>query len=174
MTDIELKQLVRDIPDFPKEGILFKDITTLISDASGLKSAISKMAAPFKDQQVDYVVGTEARGFIFGPAIALELGAGFVPVRKPNKLPGKTIQAEYDLEYGTDKLEIHDGAIAEGSKVLLVDDLLATGGTIGATKDLVEQCKAEVIGISFLIELTFLDGRKNINDIPVYSVIKYD
>lgn len=173
MNPEELKQIIRDIPNFPKEGIVFKDITTLLQDKDALKAAIELMAEPFKGQQIDYIVGTEARGFIFAPAMALILDAGFVPARKPGKLPAETHCIEYDLEYGTDKLEIHKGAFPEGAKVLLVDDLLATGGTIAATRKLVEQAGGEVVGFSFLIELGFLNGKDKLGDLPIHSLICY-
>ncbi len=173
MNPEELKKIIRDIPDYPKEGILFKDITTLLSDAEGLKSAIELMTEPFLGLEIDYIVGTEARGFIFAPAMAVTLGAGFIPARKPGKLPAETLRVEYDLEYGTDSLEIHKDSFPAGAKVLLVDDLLATGGTIVATKKLVEDAGGEVVGCSFLIELDFLKGREKLDETKVHSVLKY-
>jgi adenine phosphoribosyltransferase len=169
-----LKNLIRDLPDYPKPGILFRDITPLLAHAEGFHKAIMAMAEPFRTNPPDLIAGTEARGFIFGPAVALELGAGFIPVRKPGKLPYKTFSRSYELEYGEDRLEVHKDAVKPGQKVLLVDDLLATGGTIAATRDLIEDCGGLVIGCSFLIELSFLNGRKVIGeDIPVYAPICY-
>lgn len=150
---MDLREKVRVIEDFPKEGISFKDITTLISDGEALKEAVDKMAEFFKDKNIDLVVGPEARGFIFGVPVAYALGAGFVPVRKPGKLPADTVKVEYDLEYGSDILEIHKDAIKPGLRVAIVDDLLATGGTIAAVTKLVEQVGGEVVGLSFAIEL---------------------
>ncbi len=173
MTPEELKATIRDIPDFPKEGIVFKDITTLLSNNVALKAAIAQMTEPYLNSGIDYVVGTEARGFIFAPAMALNLNAGFVPARKPGKLPGSTHTVEYTLEYGTDSLQIHEDSFPKGSKVLLVDDLLATGGTIAATKKLVEEAGGEVVGYSFLIELTFLNGKEKLGGLPVHSLISY-
>ncbi len=173
MTPEELKATIRDIPDFPKEGIVFKDITTLLSNNVALKAAIAQMTEPYLNSKIDYVVGTEARGFIFAPAMALNLNAGFIPARKPGKLPGSTHTVEYALEYGTDSLQIHEDSFPKGAKVLLVDDLLATGGTIAATKELVEAAGGEVVGYSFLIELTFLNGKEKLGDLPVHSLISY-
>jgi adenine phosphoribosyltransferase len=169
----ELKNYIRDIPDFPKEGILFKDITTLLKDPVAFKKAVDLMAKKYKKEGVDYVVGVEARGFIFGAAVALKLGVGFVPVRKQGKLPAKTQAITYDLEYGTDTLEIHQDAIPAKSKVLIVDDLLATGGTIRAVADLLKNIKADIIGVAFLIELRFLKGKKKLQDLDLFSLIKY-
>ena len=171
---MDLKQTVRVIEDFPKEGISFKDITTLISDGEALKEAVDKMAEFFKDKNIDLVVGPEARGFIFGVPVAYALGAGFVPVRKPGKLPADTVKVEYDLEYGSDILEIHKDAIKPGSRVAIVDDLLATGGTIAAVTKLVEQVGGEVVGLSFAIELEELKGREKLKDYDVMSLLKYD
>ena len=159
---------------FPKEGISFKDITTLISDGEALKEAVDKMAEFFKDKNIDLVVGPEARGFIFGVPVAYALGAGFVPVRKPGKLPADTVKVEYDLEYGSDILEIHKDAIKPGLRVAIVDDLLATGGTIAAVTKLVEQVGGEVVGLSFAIELEELKGREKLKDYDVMSLLKYD
>ena len=169
-----LREKVRVIEDFPKEGISFKDITTLISDGEALKEAVDKMAEFFKDKNIDLVVGPEARGFIFGVPVAYALGAGFVPVRKPGKLPADTVKVEYDLEYGSDILEIHKDAIKPGSRVAIVDDLLATGGTIAAVTKLVEQVGGEVVGLSFAIELEELKGREKLKDYDVMSLLKYD
>ena len=171
---MDLREKVRDIEDFPKEGISFKDITTLISDGEALKEAVDKMAEFFKDKNIDLVVGPEARGFIFGVPVAYALGAGFVPVRKPGKLPADTVKVEYDLEYGSDILEIHKDAIKPGSRVAIVDDLLATGGTIAAVTKLVEQVGGEVVGLSFAIELEELKGREKLKDYDVMSLLKYD
>lgn len=171
---MDLREKVRVIEDFPKEGISFKDITTLISDGGALKEAVDKMAEFFKDKNIDLVVGPEARGFIFGVPVAYALGAGFVPVRKPGKLPADTVKVEYDLEYGSDILEIHKDAIKPGSRVAIVDDLLATGGTIAAVTKLVEQVGGEVVGLSFAIELEELKGREKLKDYDVMSLLKYD
>lgn len=171
---MDLREKVRVIEDFPKEGISFKDITTLISDGEALKEAVDKMVEFFKDKNIDLVVGPEARGFIFGVPVAYALGAGFVPVRKPGKLPADTVKVEYDLEYGSDILEIHKDAIKPGSRVAIVDDLLATGGTIAAVTKLVEQVGGEVVGLSFAIELEELKGREKLKDYDVMSLLKYD
>ncbi|MFH1414188.1 MAG: adenine phosphoribosyltransferase [Candidatus Omnitrophota bacterium] len=170
---MNLADTIRNIPDFPKEGILFKDITTLLKDKNAFKQATEEMAKRFKDKNIDKVVAVEARGFILGGVIAHAIGAGFIPVRKKGKLPSKTNSVTYDLEYGTDTLEIHHDAIVEGEKVLIVDDLLATGGTVKAVTDLVKQLKGEVAGIIFLIELTDLKGRDKLKDYPVEALIKY-
>ena len=171
---MDLREKVRVIEDFPKEGISFKDITTLISDGEALKEAVDKMAEFFKDKNIDLVVGPEARGFIFGVPVAYARGAGFVPVRKPGKLPADTVKVEYDLEYGSDILEIHKDAIKPGLRVAIVDDLLATGGTIAAVTKLVEQVGGEVVGLSFAIELEELKGREKLKDYDVMSLLKYD
>ena len=171
---MDLREKVRVIEDFPKEGISFKDITTLINDGEALKEAVDKMAEFFKDKNIDLVVGPEARGFIFGVPVAYALGAGFVPVRQPGKLPADTVKVEYDLEYGSDILEIHKDAIKPGSRVAIVDDLLATGGTIAAVTKLVEQVGGEVVGLSFAIELEELKGREKLKDYDVMSLLKYD
>lgn len=171
---MDLREKVRVIEDFPKEGISFKDITTLISDGEALKEAVDKMAGFFKDKNIDLVVGPEARGFIFGVPVAYALGAGFVPIRKPGKLPADTVKVEYDLEYGSDILEIHKDAIKPGLRVAIVDDLLATGGTIAAVTKLVEQVGGEVVGLSFAIELEKLKGREKLKDYDVMSLLKYD
>jgi adenine phosphoribosyltransferase len=168
-----IRQLIRDIPDFPKPGILFRDITPLLADSRGLALACEAMAEPFRDANIDVVVGTESRGFIFGAAIARLLNAGFVPVRKPGKLPGATIAEEYALEYGADRLEIHRDAVRPGQRVLMVDDLLATGGTMKAACRLVEKLGGDIAGISFLIELAFLHGREQLKSRPVHVVISY-
>jgi adenine phosphoribosyltransferase len=169
----ELRASIRNIADFPKAGITFRDITTLLADPRALHAALEEMVQPFRSEKIDYVVATESRGFIFGVPLALELNAGFVPVRKPGKLPGETLSRSYTLEYGKDSLEIHKDALPPGAKVLLVDDLLATGGTITATRQLVEEAGAQVVGCTFLIELTFLPGRQILGQMPVHSVIQY-
>jgi len=170
---MNLEDKIRDVPDFPKEGIIFKDITTLIKDASAFKYAIDALAAKYQDERVDIVVAVEARGFIFAAALAYRLGIGFVPARKPGKLPAETISAEYSLEYGTDTIEMHKDAIESGQRVLIVDDLLATGGTAAAAIELVEKLGGEVVSIAFLIELTFLNGRQSLGDHPIFSLIQY-
>lgn len=167
----ELADLLRDIPDFPKPGIVFKDITTLLRDPSGLRRAIDHFADRYSDRGLSAVVGVESRGFIFGAALADRLGVGFVPVRKPGKLPAETLREEYSLEYGTDALEIHRDALSPGDRVVIIDDLLATGGTLAATVRLVQALHAEVEEVAVLIELAFLPGRKNLSGVPVHSVI---
>ena len=169
-----LKTLIREVPDFPKPGILFYDITTLLKNAAGLKSTIDVFSSHYQDVGVDVVLGIEARGFIFAPALAYSLGAGFVPVRKPKKLPAETARISYDLEYGSDTLEIHKDAISPGTRVLIVDDLLATGGTAGAVTKLVEQLGGTVIGVGFMVELTFLNGRDKLAGYDIFSLLQYD
>ena len=171
--EVELQKHIRDVPDFPKPGIVFKDLTPLLADGQALQLAVQAMAAPFRDASIDYVVGTEARGFILGAPVALELGVGFVPVRKPGKLPHQTISASYELEYGTDQVEMHADALHEGAQVLIVDDLIATGGTAVATVELVRRTGALVAGCSFLVELEFLAGRKALGVEPCYAVLRY-
>lgn len=168
-----LNKFIRDIPDFPKPGILFKDITTLLKDNKAFKKAINLLSKPYKNKKIDFVVAVEARGFIFAGALAYKLGAGFIPVRKKGKLPHKTHAVTYDLEYGTDTLEIHQDALEEGSRVLIFDDLLATGGTVKAVIELVEKLGGKIQGISFLIELSFLNGRKKLGKYPINALIKY-
>jgi adenine phosphoribosyltransferase len=168
-----LKSRIRHVPDFPKPGILFYDVTTLLKDRDGFQMAVDQMAAPYIHAGVDVVVGIESRGFIFGSAVADRLRTGFAPVRKPGKLPSTTRRAAYELEYGTDALEIHDDAVGEGSRVLVVDDLLATGGTARATVDLVRQLGADVVGLQFLIELVGLNGRSRLPDEKVGAVLQY-
>jgi len=170
---VALKKFIRDIPDFPKKGIIFKDITTLLKEPRVFKKAVNLLSQRYKDKKVDLVVAIEARGFIFGSALAYKLGAGFVPVRKKGKLPYQTWEATYNLEYGTDTLTIHKDAVKAGQNVLVVDDLLATGGTIGAATELVEKFKGNIVEIVFLIELAFLNGRRKITKYPVFSLIKY-
>ena len=169
----DLKKSIREIQDFPKEGILFYDVTTLLKDKSAFQKAIDSLAELVKDRQIDTVVSVESRGFIFGAALAYRLGAGFVPVRKKGKLPAQTIEASYCLEYGTDCLQMHQDALKPSSKVLIVDDLLATGGTASAVCRMVAQLKAEVTAIVFLIELCGLKGREKLRDFDVYSLLKY-
>jgi len=170
----DLAELIRDVPGFPKEGIVFKDITPLLASHEGLTQAVDQIAAQFEDRQIDVVVGTEARGFVFGPPIALKLGVGFVPVRKPGKLPCETLVESYELEYGTDSVEMHADAIKPGQNVLMVDDLLATGGTMAACCRLVDKLGGKVAGCAFVIELTFLNGREKLADYEVQSLIQYD
>jgi adenine phosphoribosyltransferase len=169
-----LKELIRTVPDFPKPGILFYDITTLLKDKVGMAQLIDAFAAYYIDKDIDLVLGIEARGFIFGPALAYRLNAGFVPVRKPKKLPAPTAKVSYDLEYGTDSLEIHLDAIEPGQRVVIVDDLLATGGTMQATVKLVRQLGGEIAGIGFAIELDFLKGRAKFQEYDVFSLLHYD
>jgi adenine phosphoribosyltransferase len=171
---LDLRTYVRDIPDFPKEGILFRDITPVMSDAEALRAAVDQLAEPAAGLDVDVVIGAEARGFLLGPALALALDAGFVLARKPGKLPHETVSAEYALEYGTDALEVHSDAIAAGARVLVHDDLLATGGTAQALCSLVEQLGGTVVGCSFLIELGFLEGRKALDGYDVTALLTYD
>src|SRR5579859_1003242 len=168
-----LKSVIRDIPDFPTPGILFRDITPLLQDARALRVALEGMAEPFKNAGIEQVVGVESRGFIFGAPLALLLNAGFVPVRKFGKLPAETIHVEYALEYGSNTVEIHTDAIKPGQKVLIVDDLLATGGTVGAALELVQRLGGEVVGIAFLVELTALQGRRCLQGHNVFSLIQY-
>ena len=168
-----LKRMIRHVPDFPKPGILFYDITTLLQDKRGFHEAVGSLSGPFIDAGIDLVVGIESRGFIFGSAVADRLGAGFAPVRKIGKLPSKTLRASYDLEYGADALEIHHDAVHAGQKVLIVDDLLATGGTARATADLVRRLGGEVVALAFLIELVALKGRDRLSSETVHSVLKY-
>jgi len=170
---MNLKDKVRIIDGFPKEGISFKDVTTLLQDGEALRESIDVIANHLKDKKIDIVIGPEARGFLFGVPVAYALGAGFVPVRKPGKLPYETIQTSYDLEYGSDVLEIHKDAIKKGQRVAIVDDLLATGGTVSAVAKLVEESGGEVVAIDFLIELTELKGREKIAQYDIMSVIDY-
>jgi adenine phosphoribosyltransferase len=171
MDDLKIK--IRSVPDFPKAGILFYDITTLLQDAVGFRAAIDSLVLPFQNQSIDLVVGIESRGFIFGAVVADRIGSGFAPVRKSGKLPSKTVRETYSLEYGTDSLEIHDDAVRLGQKVLIVDDLLATGGTARATVDLVKRLGGHVHALAFLIELQALNGRQRLADVTVHSVLKY-
>ena len=169
-----LKQRIRHVPDFPKPGILFYDVTTLLKDREGFQMAVDAMASPYRDRPVDLIVGIESRGFIFGSAIADRLRAGFAPVRKLGKLPAQTRRASYALEYGSDSLEIHEDAVHAGQRVLIVDDLLATGGTAAATVGLVRDLGADVVGVQFLIELSFLNGRSKLAGENVGAVLNYD
>jgi adenine phosphoribosyltransferase len=170
----QLKKLIREVPDFPKKGILFYDITTLLKDKAGYATLIDVLAERYIGKDVDLILGMEARGFIFGPALAYRLNAGFVPVRKPGKLPAATERVEYDLEYGSNVLEVHKDAIEKGQRVLIVDDLLATGGTAEATAKLAASLGAEIAGLAFVVELDFLKGRDKLKSYDVYSVLHYD
>jgi len=170
---VNLKALIRDIPNFPKPGIIFKDITPLFKDAQAITYMLDSLAEPWKGRHIDVVVGAEARGFLIGPGLAERLGAGFVPIRKPGKLPADTLAHSYDLEYGSDTLEIHQDAIIENHNVLVVDDLLATGGTAKACIALVKRLKGNVIGASFIIELSFLSGRDQLPPIEIHSLLTY-
>lgn len=170
---MDLKQRIRNVPDFPKAGILFYDITTLLRDPQGFTIAIDTLSMPYSGQEIDVVVGIESRGFILGGAVAQRLGAGFVPIRKPGKLPAKSIRETYDLEYGKDALEIHEDAVEKGQRVLIVDDVLATGGTAAAASQLVKKLGGELHGMAFLIELLFLNGRSKLDGQPVFSVLQY-
>lgn len=170
---MNLKQFVRSVPNFPKPGIMFRDITPMLGSAAAMKEVTRQLAEPFRNAGVTQVLAAEARGFVFGVPLAMELGAGFVPVRKPGKLPFETHRFSYDLEYGSDSLEIHTDAVSSKDRVLLVDDLLATGGTIEACMKLAEQMKATVVGAAFVIELSFLNGRRRLNPYPVNSLIRY-
>ena len=169
----DLKALIRNVPDFPKKGILFYDITTLLKKDWAFKCVVEKMAEHYQDQEIDLVIGVESRGFIFAPTLAYLLGAGFVPVRKPGRLPAESIQASYELEYGKDSLEIHQDAILKGQSVVLVDDLLATGGTAAAVVELIRQLGGQLAGAAFLVELVFLNGRQKINDVDIFSLLQY-
>ncbi len=173
MSAEDLRAKIREVPDFPKPGILFYDITTLLKDAVAFKEAIDLLTEPFEDTKVDVVVGMESRGFIFSAPMAYRLDAGFVPVRKLGKLPAETVCVEYSLEYGTNTLEVHKDAIQPGQRVLVVDDLLATGGTVIGTIELVQQLKGEVVGLAFLVELLFLKGRERLKQYDVSSVVQY-
>src|ERR1700676_2353932 len=170
----QLKKLIREVPDYPKPGILFYDLTTLLKDKRGFHTLIDRLCEHYNGHTIDIVAGIEARGFIFGPALAYRLNAGFVPVRKPKKLPGPTARVNYDLEYGTDSLEIHLDAIQPGQRVIIVDDLLATGGTMQATVQLVRQLGGDIAGLGFAIELDFLKGRAKFREYDVLSLLHYD
>ncbi|AFZ52264.1 adenine phosphoribosyltransferase [Cyanobacterium aponinum AL20118] len=172
---MDLKALIRDIPDFPQPGVIFRDITTLLKEPKGLKYVIDSLALECEklENTPDYIIGIESRGFIFAPALAYHLDAGFVPVRKKGKLPADVHSIEYQLEYGTDTLEIHQDAIPSGSKVMIVDDVIATGGTAKATSDLVQQIGSELVAFGFIVELTGLEGRKKLPDLPCISLVEY-
>ncbi len=174
MNSDQLKKLIREVPDFPKKGILFYDITTLLKDKAGYATLIDVLAERYIGKGIDLILGMEARGFIFGPALAYRLSAGFVPVRKPGKLPAATTRVEYDLEYGSNVLEVHEDAIEKGQRVLIVDDLLATGGTAEATAKLATKLGADIAGLAFVVELDFLKGRDRLKPYDVYSVLHYD
>ncbi len=171
---MDLKRFVRDVPDFPKPGILFKDITPLLRDASALRASVEQLAARLKGQQIDAIVGIESRGFLFAATLALQLGLGLIPLRKPNKLPHAKVRESYALEYGTDALEMHEDAIRKEDRIALVDDLLATGGTMGAACKLVERCGASVVACLFVIELAALKGRERLGGRKVESLLIYD
>jgi len=171
---MDLKEYIRDVPDFPKKGIVFKDITTLLKSPEALSATLDQMAAIAKDLSVDVVAGIESRGFLFGPALAKILNVGFVIIRKPGKLPAEVVSQEYELEYGTDTIEIHKDAIAKGQKVLVADDLLATGGTAAAACKLIEKLGGTVSALLFIIELSFLNGKDKLAGYPIHSLIRYD
>jgi adenine phosphoribosyltransferase len=170
---MDLEKLIRDVRDFPKEGIIFKDITTLLKDAEGFREAVDRLVDHYSEQQIDLVVAVEARGYIFGAPMAYKMGAGFIPVRKVGKLPAETLREEYELEYGTDAVEMHRDAIEPGQKVLIVDDLIATGGSAAATARLVEALGGDIVGIAFLIELAFLNGVDKLKGYDVFTMIQY-
>jgi adenine phosphoribosyltransferase len=170
----DLKKLIREVPDYPKPGILFYDLTTLLKDKKGFRTLIDRLCGHYEGHKIDVVAGIEARGFIFAPALAYRLGAGFVPVRKPKKLPAKTAKISYALEYGTDALEIHEDAVHKGQRVLLCDDLLATGGTAAAAVQLIRSLGATVDGAAFAVELNFLNGRAKLAGVDVFSLVRYD
>jgi len=169
----QLKAAIREVPDWPKKGILFYDLTTLMKDAQSFQRAVNALIDPYRNRQVDLVVGIEARGFIFAPTVAYALNAGFVPVRKPGKLPAATYRATYQLEYGTDSLEIHQDAIKPGQRVIIVDDLIATGGTAKAVAELAERMEGKVLGLVFLVELEFLKGREKLSKYEITSILRY-
>jgi len=171
---LDLKQKIRSIPDFPKKGVVFRDITTLLQDGEAFRYAVDRMLDYCRGEKIDAILGAEARGFIFGAAMAYKLGVGFIPVRKPGKLPYKTRQVSYDLEYGKNVMQIHVDAVKKGDKILIVDDLVATGGTAKAKVELVEQMGGEVVGLCFLIELEFLNPRKILKGYDIFSLIKYE
>jgi adenine phosphoribosyltransferase len=173
MKKAELYNYIRDIPDFPKPGIIFKDITPLLKNEEAFKKTIDLLVKHFRKEDVKYVVSVEARGFIFGSALAYKLGAGFIPVRKKGKLPYKTTSVTYELEYGTDTLEHHEDAFEPGDRILVIDDVLATGGTVKAVCDLVLKKKVQIVGLAFLMELKFLKGRNKLKGFPIYSLLKY-
>jgi adenine phosphoribosyltransferase len=170
---MDIKALIRDIPDFPQPGIIFRDITTLLRDRAGLKYTLDQLTEKCLPLKADYIVGMESRGFIFAAPLAYQMNAGFVPVRKPGKLPAAVYTQEYALEYGTDRLELHQDAIPQGSRVLIVDDVIATGGTAAATAKLIALAGGELVGFAFLSELTFLNGRKILPDVPIVTLVEY-
>jgi adenine phosphoribosyltransferase len=170
----QLKKLIREVPDFPKKGILFYDITTLLKDKRGFATLIDQLAEHYIGKKIDLILGMEARGFIFGPALAYRLNAGFVPIRKPGKLPAATAKVSYELEYGSNALEVHKDAIQQGQRVLIVDDLLATGGTAAATVDLAKSLGGDIAGLAFVVELDFLKGRDKLKQYDVFSLLHYD
>lgn len=171
----ELKKIVREIPDYPKPGILFYDITTLLKDAEAFRKVIDILSERYRDRGITKILGIDSRGFIFAPCVAYNLGAGFVPVRKKGKLPAETLSVDYELEYGSNTIEIHKDALETGDKVVIIDDLIATGGTAAATAQMVEELGAELVEMAFMIELSFLEGRKNLpEDAEVFSILKYD
>lgn len=170
---IDLKTRIKAVNDFPKPGIVFRDITTLLEDPEALKEAIRQLSLPYKGQNISKVVGIESRGFIFGVPLAIELGVGFVPIRKPGKLPREKISVSYELEYGTDEIEIHKDALKPGEKIIIVDDLLATGGTVSAAIKAAETLQADIVGLAFLIELNFLNGRQKLKNLPIHTLISY-
>ena len=169
----ELKNKIREVPDFPKQGIRFYDITTLISDPDGLRSAVDLLTDRYRDQEIDKVIAIESRGFIFGSTLAYNLGVGFVPVRKPGKLPAQRISATYDLEYGQDSVEVHSDAVESGQRVLIVDDVIATGGTAAATVELVQRLGGVIVELAFVVELGFLKGRDRLEGVDVFSILTY-
>ncbi|MFZ4665996.1 MAG: adenine phosphoribosyltransferase [Prochlorotrichaceae cyanobacterium] len=170
---MDLKALIRDIPDFPKPGILFRDITTLLNNPQGWQELIDQMAEACQGLSPDHIAGMESRGFILGATLAYKLGIGFIPVRKPGKLPAAVYSADYELEYGTDRLEMHQDAFKPGSKILIVDDLIATGGTAAATARLIAQAQGELVGFAFVVELSVLNGRSQLPDVPIISILQY-
>jgi adenine phosphoribosyltransferase len=170
---MKLEDYIRDVPDFPKPGIVFKDITPLLQAPAARNEAVRLLVDPFRSDRIDFIAGVESRGFIFGALAADRLGVGFVPIRKPGKLPGETLREEYELEYGTDAVEIHRDAAQPGQRVLLIDDLLATGGTAAAAVRLLRRSEAELVGVAFVIELAFLDGRSRMNGARIHSLIRY-
>jgi len=169
---LNLEAFIRDVPDFPKKGIVFKDITPLLGNPEAMRETVARLAAPFEDKGVDFVTGIESRGFIFGALVAEQLNAGFVPIRKPGKLPAETISKSYELEYGTNTIEIHTDAIRPGAKVLMADDLLATGGTMAAACNLVERLRGRIVGLAFVIELCFLNPREKLGGYEVHTLIR--
>lgn len=172
-TNIQLADYIREVPDFPKPGILFRDITPLLADSEAFAASVKALTGPFVDSGIDFVAAVEARGFIFGSSVAEALDAGFIPIRKPGKLPFKTESVSYDLEYGTDTIEVHADAVKPGSRVLIVDDLLATGGTMAAACELIKKLGAEIAGVAFLVELTALSGREKLEGYSIHTVISY-